>query len=102
MSDRDGNSLGWVLAGLGLGAVVGVRRDQECLSMLSAATRKSAQALAEACVMENLATWFIGITGLAVLRQAGVLLMMCLSMRKSSARMEAIATEVKTKAIPAL
>jgi len=52
--------------------------------------------------MENLTTWFIGITGLAVLLQAGVLLMMYLSMRKSSARMEAIATEVKTKAIPAL
>lgn len=52
--------------------------------------------------MENLTTLFIAITGVAVLLQAGLLAAMYLAMRKSSARMEAIAKEVKTKAIPAL
>jgi hypothetical protein len=52
--------------------------------------------------MENLTTLFIAITGAAVLLQAGLLAVMYLAMRRSSARMEAIATEVKTKAVPAL
>jgi len=43
---------------------------------------------------------FIALTGLAVMLQAGILLAMYLAMRKSSARMEAIATEVKTKVLP--
>ena len=43
---------------------------------------------------------FIALTGLAVLLQAGVLLAMYIAMRKSSARMEALATEVKTKVLP--
>ena len=52
--------------------------------------------------MENLITLFIALTGAAVLLQAGLLTAMYLAMRKSSARMESIATEVKTKAIPTL
>jgi len=52
--------------------------------------------------MENLAPLFIGLTGIAVMLQAGVLVAMYLTMRKSSARMEALANEVKTKAVPAL
>ena len=43
---------------------------------------------------------FILLTGIAVMLQAGILLAMYLAMRKSSARMEALATEVKTKVLP--
>jgi len=52
--------------------------------------------------MENLTTWFIAVTAAAVLLQAGLLAAMYLAMRKSSARMEALAVEVKTKALPTL
>jgi len=52
--------------------------------------------------MESLLPLFIALTGVAVLLQAGVLLAMYLTMRKSSARMEVLATEVQSKAIPAL
>src|SRR5579862_3769865 len=52
--------------------------------------------------MENLTPIFIALTGAAVLLQAGVLVGIYLAMRKSSARMEALATEVKAKALPAL
>jgi tetrahydromethanopterin S-methyltransferase subunit F len=45
-------------------------------------------------------TVFIALTGIAVLLQAGVLVAMYMAMRKSSARIEAIATEVKTKVLP--
>lgn len=43
---------------------------------------------------------FILLTGIAVFLQAGVLLAMYLAMRKSSDRMEALASEVKTKILP--
>src|SRR6202167_1651364 len=52
--------------------------------------------------MENLTMVFIAVTAAAVLVQAGLLVAMYLAMRKSSARMEAIAEEVKSKAVPAL
>jgi hypothetical protein len=52
--------------------------------------------------MENLLPVFIALTGFAVFLQAGVLLAMYLSMRKTSSRLEALADEVKTKALPAL
>jgi methyl-accepting chemotaxis protein len=52
--------------------------------------------------MENLTPLFIALTGAAVLLQACLLAAMYLAMRKSTARMEAIATEVKGKAIPTL
>jgi len=45
-------------------------------------------------------TWFIALTGFAVMLQALILAAMYLAMRRSSARMEAIATEVKTKVLP--
>lgn len=45
-------------------------------------------------------TVFIALTGFAVLLQAGVLLAMYLAMRKSGERMEALASEVKTKILP--
>jgi hypothetical protein len=51
--------------------------------------------------MENL-TVFVALTGAAVALQAGVLVAMYVTMRKSSARMEALAIEVKTKALPTL
>jgi methyl-accepting chemotaxis protein len=49
--------------------------------------------------MDNL-TVFIALTAIAVLLQAGVLLAMYLTMRKTTQRMEALATEVKTKVMP--
>jgi hypothetical protein len=52
--------------------------------------------------MENLTPLFIALTGAAVALQAGVLVAIYLSMRKTSARMEALAVEVKTKAVPTL
>ncbi len=52
--------------------------------------------------MENLTPLFIALTGAAVLLQAGLLAAMYLSMRKSSTRLEALANEVKTKALPTL
>jgi tetrahydromethanopterin S-methyltransferase subunit F len=52
--------------------------------------------------MENLTPLFIALTGAAVLLQAGLLAAMYLSMRKSSARLETLANEVKTKALPTL
>lgn len=45
---------------------------------------------------------FIAVTSAAVVLQAFILAFMYLAMRKSSARMEAIAEEVKSKAVPAL
>ena len=51
--------------------------------------------------MENV-TVFIAVTSAAVVLQALILLGMFLAMRKSSERMEAIATEVKGKALPAI
>ncbi len=52
--------------------------------------------------MDNLTPLFIALTGAAVLLQAGLLAAMYLAMRKSTARMEALANEVKTKALPTL
>ena len=52
--------------------------------------------------MENLTPLFIALTGAAVVLQAGLLAAMYLAMRKTSSRMEALAEEVKTKALPAL
>jgi len=52
--------------------------------------------------MENLTPLFIALTGAAVVLQAGLLAAMYLAMRKSSTRLEALATEVKTKALPTL
>lgn len=45
-------------------------------------------------------TWFIALTGFAVLLQACVLLAIYLAMRKSSERLEALAADVKTKVMP--
>jgi len=50
--------------------------------------------------MDNLTPVFIALTGAAVVLQACILAAMYLAMRKSSARIEAIATEVKTKVLP--
>jgi len=52
--------------------------------------------------MENLTMVFIAVTTAAVILQAFILAFMYLAMRKSSARVEAIAEEVKSKAVPAL
>ncbi len=50
--------------------------------------------------MNNLMPVFVGLTGIAVLLQAFVLLAMYIAMRKSSERLEALATEVKSKILP--
>ena len=47
-------------------------------------------------------TVFIALTGIAVLLQAGVLAAMYLTMRKSGQRMEALASEVRTRVLPAV
>jgi hypothetical protein len=52
--------------------------------------------------MVNLTPVFIALTGAAVMLQAGVLLAMYLALRKSSERMETLATEIKVKAIPTM
>jgi methyl-accepting chemotaxis protein len=49
--------------------------------------------------MDNL-TLFIALTTAAVVIQAGILVALYLSVRKSSARLEALAAEVKTKVLP--
>jgi len=52
--------------------------------------------------MENQLAIFIAITSAAVVIQAFILIALYLAVRKSSARMEALATEVKTKTIPTI
>ncbi len=52
--------------------------------------------------MENLLITFIVITGLAVVIQMCILAALYLSFKKSSERMEKLATEMQTRAIPAL
>lgn len=52
--------------------------------------------------MDKLTPVFIFMTGVAVILQAGILLAMYLAMRNSSARVEAIAAEVKTKVLPTI
>src|SRR3981081_4961866 len=52
--------------------------------------------------MENLIPLFIALPGAAVVLQACVLLALYLSVRKTSACMEGLATEVRAKALPAL
>jgi methyl-accepting chemotaxis protein len=47
-------------------------------------------------------TVFIALTAIAVLLQAGVLLAIYLAVRKGGERMEALATEVRTKVLPSL
>ena len=50
----------------------------------------------------NLIPIFIALTGVAVLLQAGVLIAMYVTMRKTSARVESIASEVQTRVLPTI
>jgi methyl-accepting chemotaxis protein len=52
--------------------------------------------------MENLTPLFIALTGIAVLLQAGVLIAIFVVLKKTSAKLEALADEVKTKALPTI
>ena len=52
--------------------------------------------------MDNLTPVFIALTGAAVVLQACILAAMYLAMRKSSERLEALATEVKVKVLPTI
>jgi hypothetical protein len=51
---------------------------------------------------DNLLKFFIALTAFAVLIQAGILVALYLAVRKSTERMEAIATQVTSKAMPAI
>jgi hypothetical protein len=51
---------------------------------------------------DNLLRIFIAVTTFAVVIQAGILIGLYLSVRKSTAKMEALATEVKNKALPTM
>ena len=48
----------------------------------------------------NLLIWFIAVTAAAVLLQAGILLGMYFAVRKTSAKVESLAAEVKTRVLP--
>ena len=50
--------------------------------------------------MENLLIVFIVVTGLAVVIQAGILVAMFVAMKKTSAKVEMLAEEVKSKVLP--
>ena len=50
--------------------------------------------------MENLLILFVAVTAAAVLLQAGILTGMYFAVRKTSARVESLAEEVKTKVLP--
>ena len=51
---------------------------------------------------DNLLKLFIAVTAFAVLLQALIMVAFYLAVRKSAARMEALATEVKSKALPTM
>ena len=51
---------------------------------------------------DNLLRIFIAVTTFAVVVQAGILVGLYLSVRKSTAKMEALATELKEKALPTM
>jgi hypothetical protein len=51
---------------------------------------------------DNLLRIFIAVTTFAVVVQAGILIGLYLAVRKSTAKMEALATEVTSKALPAM
>ena len=52
--------------------------------------------------LETLMVVFIIVTSVAVVIQMGVLVALYLSVKKSSARMESLATQVETRAVPTL
>lgn len=52
--------------------------------------------------MENLLIIFIVVTGLAVVLQAGVMVALYMSVKQTSARMEAMTSEVHKRAVPML
>jgi hypothetical protein len=51
---------------------------------------------------DNLLKWFIALTTVAVVFQAGILAALYVAIRKSATRMEALATEVTSKTLPTL
>jgi uncharacterized protein HemX len=51
---------------------------------------------------DNLLGFFIAATAIAVVIQAGILVALYISVRKSTGKMEALATEFKTKALPTI
>jgi hypothetical protein len=51
---------------------------------------------------DNLLRFFIALTALAVVTQAGILVALYVAVRKGAARMDALATEVTSKTLPTL
>ncbi len=51
---------------------------------------------------DTLLKFFIAVTALAVVMQSGILVALYFAVRKSAARMDALATEVKSKALPTM
>jgi len=51
---------------------------------------------------DNLLRYFIFVTGFAVILQALIMVALYLAVRKSTAKMEALATEVHAKAVPTI
>lgn len=51
---------------------------------------------------DTLLKFFIAVTALAVVVQSGILVALYFAVRKSAARMDALATEVKSKALPTM
>ena len=51
---------------------------------------------------DNLLRWFIFVTGFAVVLQALIMVALYLAVRKSAAKMEALATELTSKAVPTM
>lgn len=51
---------------------------------------------------DTLLRFFIAVTALAVVLQSGILVALYFAVRKSAARMDALATEVKSKALPTM
>jgi len=52
--------------------------------------------------MENLVPLFIIVTAIAVVIQAGILVALFIAVRQTTGRVEALASEVKTKAVPTI
>src|SRR5678815_4294848 len=76
--------------------------SQEPVTVRFAAAQEGRPPVAEVKFMENLVPLFIIATAVAVVIQAGILVFLFVSIRKTSGQVQALATEVKTKALPTI
>ena len=75
------------------------RADEESVAAKASISRSPAE---ERIMDDTLLRIFIAVTTFAVVVQAGILVGLYLSVRKSTAKMDALATELKEKAIPTM